>query len=74
MNRHTARCDICYQPHVPTMTVIDWLAPTGEQVCVQCWPSISAQMDTRWESDRLTHRALWRERLHLPGRVIDGAG
>ena len=70
MNPSTARCDLCYQPHVPALTVIDWLAPHGENVCLQCWPGIRQQMDTRWESDRLNHREMWRQQLHLPVDVF----
>ena len=70
MNPRTGICDVCYQPHVPTVTVIDWLAPHGERVCVQCWPTIRQQMDTRHESDRLNHRERWRQRLHLPDGAV----
>ena len=51
MNLRTALCGICSQPRVPAITVIDWLAPHGENVCLQCWPSIRQDMDIRWESD-----------------------
>ena len=63
MNLSTARCDVCMQPYSPAVLVLDWLAPQGEHVCLQCWPSIRAQMDTRWDSDRRTWKLTGMEQI-----------